>query len=101
MAILPSIAFRGLGRMGLPMATRLLAAGHPLSVWNRSAERARPLAERGAGVAESPPAAARAANFVVLMLADPAAVDAVLGGESGVLAGIAPGTTVIDCSTVG
>jgi 3-hydroxyisobutyrate dehydrogenase-like beta-hydroxyacid dehydrogenase len=101
MVLQPSIAFLGLGRMGLPMATRLLAAGHPLTVWNRSADRARSLAERGATVARSPADAARGANFVVLMLADPAALDAVLSGPEGVLAGIVPGATVIDCSTVG
>lgn len=101
MAILPSVSFLGLGRMGLPMATRLLEAGHPLTVWNRSPERVRALAARGATVAATPGEAARGANFIVLMLADPPAVDAVLGGEQGVLAAVAPGATVIDCSTVG
>lgn len=101
MSVLPSVAFLGLGRMGLPMATRLIEAGYPLTVWNRSGERARALAGRGATIAETPAAAVRDANFVVLMLADPPAVDAVLGGEGGVLAALAPGATVIDCSTVG
>ncbi|HET9013138.1 MAG TPA: NAD(P)-dependent oxidoreductase, partial [Gemmatimonadaceae bacterium] len=78
-----------------------LAAGYPLTVWNRTAERTGALGERGATVADSPAAAARGARFVVLMLTDPAALDAVLRGDEGVLAALAPGATVIDCSTVG
>lgn len=83
------------------MAARLLAAGYPVTVWNRTAERARDLTERGAGVARTPALAARGARHVVLMLADPPAVDAVLLGEGGVLAALDQGATVIDCSTVG
>jgi 3-hydroxyisobutyrate dehydrogenase-like beta-hydroxyacid dehydrogenase len=83
------------------MAARLLGAGCPLIVWNRTPERAAELAERGARVAATPAEAARGARFVVLMLADPAAADAVLLGEGGALAALDPGATVVDCSTVG
>ena len=49
------IAFLGLGQMGAPMAGRLLRAGHELTVWNRTPDRAEPLAAEGAGVADRPP----------------------------------------------
>jgi len=87
--------------MGQPMAARLLAAGYPVTVWNRTAARAGDLAGRGAKVATTPALAARGARLVALMLADPPAVDQVLFGEGGVLAALDPGATVIDCSTVG
>jgi 3-hydroxyisobutyrate dehydrogenase-like beta-hydroxyacid dehydrogenase len=83
------------------MATRLLAAGYRVAVWNRTPERARELAERGAVVAATPGEAARGARVAVLMLTDPAAVDAVLLGEGGVLDALEPAATVVDCSTVG
>ncbi|RFU40309.1 NAD(P)-dependent oxidoreductase, partial [Actinomadura logoneensis] len=54
MAVKKKIAFLGLGRMGSAMAGRLLAAGHDLTVWNRSPERAAPLAGRGAVAAATP-----------------------------------------------
>jgi 3-hydroxyisobutyrate dehydrogenase-like beta-hydroxyacid dehydrogenase len=50
------LAFVGLGLMGTPMATRLLEAGNDLTVWNRTAEKTRPLADRGASVASTPAA---------------------------------------------
>jgi 3-hydroxyisobutyrate dehydrogenase-like beta-hydroxyacid dehydrogenase len=53
-----SVAFLGLGHMGAPMASRLLAAGHHLTVWNRTPSKAAALAERGAVVAGSPAALA-------------------------------------------
>ncbi|WNM34897.1 NAD(P)-binding domain-containing protein [Streptomyces sp. Li-HN-5-11] len=67
-------AFLGLGRMGTPMARRLLAARHPLSVRNRSAARADPLVTEGAFRAASPADAVRDADVVITMLADPAAL---------------------------
>ena len=74
------IAFIGLGIMGSPMARRLLAAGYPLTVWNRTASRAEPLQAEGASVAASPAEAVREAGVVITMLADPAAVREVIGG---------------------
>lgn len=59
--------------MGTPMAHRLLDAGLPLTVWNRTAARAEPFAERGAAVAGSAAQAVEGADVVVTMLADPAA----------------------------
>jgi 3-hydroxyisobutyrate dehydrogenase len=101
MTALPPVAFLGLGRMGHPMAARLLDAGYPLAVWNRTAERGRDLAGRGARLARTPADAARGARVVVTMLADPAAVTATLLGRNGALAALAEGSVVVDCSTVG
>ena len=79
-----AIAFLGLGRMGTLMARRVLAAGHDLTVWNRTAERAQPLVAAGARAAPTPAEAAREAEIVITMLADPAAEEAVVLGPGGV-----------------
>lgn len=95
------IAFLGLGSMGAPMAMRLAGAGHDLTVWNRSAGKAAPLRDRGARVAASPADAARDADAVFTMLADPAALDAVLFGPQGAAPVLRAGSAWIDCSTTG
>jgi 3-hydroxyisobutyrate dehydrogenase-like beta-hydroxyacid dehydrogenase len=96
------IAFLGLGQMGAPMATRLLQAGHELTVWNRTPDRAKPLAAAGAAVARSPAEAAAGAAFAITMLATPDALkDVVLGGEHGLMRALGPGQMYIDMSTVG
>ncbi|MFJ3877763.1 NAD(P)-dependent oxidoreductase [Streptomyces sp. NPDC090077] len=92
------IAFLGLGAMGLPMARRLLDAGHPLTVWNRTPYKAGPLVAAGARLADGPGEAAAGADVVITMLADPAAARAVAGS---VLPALRPGTHWIDTSTVG
>jgi 3-hydroxyisobutyrate dehydrogenase len=86
------IAFLGLGSMGAPMARRVLAAGHPLTVWNRSPK------EFPADVADSPGDAVRDADVVITMLADPNAVREVVGSFAGELK---PGTHLIEASTIG
>jgi 3-hydroxyisobutyrate dehydrogenase-like beta-hydroxyacid dehydrogenase len=95
------IAFIGLGQMGSPMAGRLLEAGHDLTVWNRTAERAGPLARLGARAAESPAEAAAGADVVVTMLADPSALEEVLFGSGGLAGALSPGQVLVDSSTVG
>ncbi|MCG9013844.1 NAD(P)-binding domain-containing protein, partial [Laribacter hongkongensis] len=70
-----TIAFLGMGLMGHRMAGRLLDAGWPLTVWNRDAAKCAPLAARGARVAATPADAAREARWVLLCLADTAAVE--------------------------
>ncbi len=95
-----NVAFLGLGTMGAPMAANIAARGHALTVWNRSPWRAQPLVAAGARLATTPADAARGADAVVMMLADPAAIDAVVDGHDGVLAGLAAGALVIDMSTV-
>jgi len=89
------LAFCGLGRMGVPMAARLLAARHEVTVWNRTAERAGPLTSQGAGQGVSPADAAGRAEVVLTMLADPDALEEVVFGADGVAAGMSSGATLI------
>ena len=96
----PSVAFVGLGKMGLAMATNLQRAGYPLVVWNRSPEKAAPLVAGGAGLAASPAAAAQSADIVISSLADDASLRAVVSGPKGILAGLRPGAIHIGTSTV-
>lgn len=95
------LAFLGLGQMGAPMARRLLVAGHDLAVWNRTPEKAEPLVEAGARRAASPRGAGEGADAAFTMLADPAALDAVVLGDRGLAAGLPDGATLIEMSTVG
>src|SRR5271156_3285921 len=94
----PPIAFLGLGKMGFAMAANLQRAGYPLVVWNRSPEKAGPLLAAGARFAESPAAAARAADIAISSLADDASLRAVVSGPDGVLAGLRPGASHIGTS---
>ena len=96
-----TVAIVGLGAMGSRMARRLLDAGHELVVWNRTPARADELAARGAELAASPADAARGADVVITMVADPAALQAVTEGTDGIAAGADETTTVIQMSTVG
>jgi 3-hydroxyisobutyrate dehydrogenase-like beta-hydroxyacid dehydrogenase len=92
--------FIGLGAMGHPMAANLLRAGHELSVWNRTPEKARDLEAAGARLAGSPGEAAKA-GVVLTMLADDSALGAVLEGDDGILAGLPPGGLHVSMSTIG
>ena len=83
----PTIAFLGIGRMGLPMAMNLARAGFPLRVWNRTVDRTAPLADAGASSAATPAEAARGADVIITMLTDGAAVQAVMTGADGALTG--------------
>ena len=91
-----NVAFIGLGNMGRPMAKNLLAAGFTLRVWNRTAGKA----PEGAHEAGSPREAANTAQVAITMLADDAAVQAVMLGETGLLAGLRPGGIHVGMSTV-
>src|SRR5258708_34917468 len=95
------IAFLGLGQMGAPMARRLLQAGHELTVWNRTPDRAKPLAAKGATVAGSPADACAGAAFAITMLATPDALKEVVLGEHGLMRALGAGQMYIDMSTVG
>lgn len=98
---LPRIACLGLGAMGSRMAKRLLQAGFPVTVWNRTESNAKPLIEAGATLATTPRGAVRDATHVVAMVWDDAASHAVwLDPETGALAGMANGAVAIECSTV-
>jgi 3-hydroxyisobutyrate dehydrogenase len=74
------VAVLGTGIMGAPMARNIAAAGHEVRAWNRSPERAQPLAEHGVTVAGTPAEAVEGAEVVVTMLSDGAAVEAVVDG---------------------
>jgi 3-hydroxyisobutyrate dehydrogenase-like beta-hydroxyacid dehydrogenase len=94
----------GLGLMGQPMGTNLLKAGFPLTVWNRTATRAKELVALGATLAKSPKEVAAASHVLITIVSDPPALEGVLWGtngkDSGALAGMEPGSTYIDSSTV-
>jgi 3-hydroxyisobutyrate dehydrogenase len=90
-----TVAVLGTGIMGAPMARNLLAAGYPVRAWNRTAEKAAPLAEAGAVVAGSPREATAGAQIVLTMLVD---ADAVLGSVTDALD---PGQVWLQMSTVG
>jgi 3-hydroxyisobutyrate dehydrogenase-like beta-hydroxyacid dehydrogenase len=94
-----TVAVVGLGAMGGRMARRLLDADHQVVAWNRTSARAEELA--GAVVAASPADAARRADVVLTMVADPAALQAVTEGADGIAAGVDETTTMIEMSTVG
>src|SRR2546423_3505318 len=96
----PKVAFLGLGLMGMGMATRLLEAGLSLAVYNRTASRAASLQEKGARIATSPRDAVNGAQVVVSMVADDAASRSVWLGDAGALGGVAPGTLLIESSTL-
>ena len=80
------IGFVGLGIMGQSMAGHLLAAGHPLRVYNRSADRAKALVEQGAAWCDTPGAAAAGSDVVITMVGYPRDVEQVWLGEDGILA---------------
>jgi len=94
-----TIAFIGLGAMGGPMALNLMAAGHKLRVWNRSAAKTAAARDAGATVCASVAQAVQGAEFVVSMVADDRATREVMLGAEGVVANAAPGTLIVDCST--
>lgn len=85
--------------MGAPMARRLLAAGHHVTVWNRDPTKAQVLVQDGAMMAETAAAAVKGCDIVFTMLSDGKAVDAVLFGN-GVAQALAVGTIVIDSSSI-
>jgi len=95
------VAFIGLGHMGVPMAENVRAAGHELLLYNRTRATAERVAAAGGTVAESPAAAARAADAVITMLADDGAVRAVTFGPEGILEGLPAGGIHVGCSTIG
>ncbi len=98
------IGLIGLGLMGRPMGMNLLKAGHPLTVWNRTASRAEELVAAGATLAKSPKEAAAGADVLLTMVSDPAALESVLWGadgkDGGALLALKSGSIYIDSSTV-
>ena len=95
------IGFIGIGLMGSHMARRLLEGGYPLTVWNRTAEKAGPLLEGGADWADSPKAVARSSEVVITAVTDSKASEEVICGFQGVLEGARPGLILIDMGSIG
>ena len=95
-----SIAFIGLGGMGAAIAGNLVKAGHEVTVWNRSPEKAEPLAAAGAKVARTAADAAADASIVFSMVADDRALFSVLAGEDGLLQGLPERSLHISMSTI-
>jgi 3-hydroxyisobutyrate dehydrogenase-like beta-hydroxyacid dehydrogenase len=96
-----TIAVLGLGAMGHAMAAKLQAAGHDLSVWNRTPGRDEDLVSAGATRADTPADAVRDVEVVVTMLTDPPALETVLFGPDGAASAIPETATLIEMSTVG
>jgi 3-hydroxyisobutyrate dehydrogenase-like beta-hydroxyacid dehydrogenase len=86
--------------MGGRMASRLLAAGHSVTGYNRTASKAQWLVEKGLTLAPSPRAVCEAADTIFVMVANTESLRAVAWGDDGLLAGLSPGKIVIDMSTV-
>jgi len=98
------IGLIGLGLMGRPMGMNLLKAGHALTVWNRTLERAKELVAAGAKLAKTPREVAEVSEVLLTIVSDPPALEAVLWGHDGkndgALGGLKAGSTYIDSSTV-
>jgi len=97
---LKNVGFIGLGIMGGAMSMNLLKAGFPLTIWNRTSDKMRPLLEAGAKPAKSPKEVAESSDIVIDMVTDSKDVEEVLLGPGGVIHGARPGTIVVDMSTI-
>jgi 3-hydroxyisobutyrate dehydrogenase len=94
------LAYLGLGMMGLPMARRLVNAGHEVTVWNRSTAKATALVEAGARAAGNPRDTADAASIIFMCLTDAAAVEDVVFGPNGLAIADGQGKLVVDFSSI-
>ena len=94
------IGIAGVGTMGSNIGARLMEVGRKLTVWNRSAEKTKPLADAGASVARTPAELASAVDAVITILTNAEAIDAVYLGPQGLLAGDVKGKLFIEMSTV-
>ena len=94
------IGLAGIGKMGSNIGARLMEVGHTLTVWNRSPDKVKPLAQAGASVAATPAELAGAVEAVITIITDAAAIDAVYHGPNGLLAGEVKGRLFIEMSTV-
>jgi len=94
------LGFVGAGVMGRGMVRNLLAAGHAVTIWNRTAAKAGPLIELGAEHAAFLAELAQGCRLVMLCVSDTAAVDQIVAGPGGLLAELSAGDLVIDLSTI-
>jgi 3-hydroxyisobutyrate dehydrogenase-like beta-hydroxyacid dehydrogenase len=95
-----NLGYIGLGAMGGNMADLLLAKGHKVTGYNRTAGKADWLVKKGMSLAATPKAVAQAADAIFVMVTNSAADEAVMNGPDGILAGLTPGKVVIDMSTI-
>jgi 3-hydroxyisobutyrate dehydrogenase-like beta-hydroxyacid dehydrogenase len=95
------IGFLGLGTMGEPIANNLRKAGHDLTVWNRTPAKAEHVVSKGGKLARTPRECATGRDLVFTCVSDEEALDAVLEGEDGALAGLRDGDVLVDMSTAG
>ena len=95
-----NVGWLGLGSMGGLVVERLLAAGRPVTGWNRTAAKAEPMVEKGMTWADTPREVAERSDIVFSMLTDAPAVEQVTSGPDGLLAGIKPGAIYADMSTI-
>lgn len=100
MANKPSVGWVGLGKMGIPMVVNLLKAGFPVSVYNRTVEKAQSLVGNGAAVSASVGDASAASDIIISMISDDAALAEVALGPNGILARARANAIYIDMSTV-
>jgi 3-hydroxyisobutyrate dehydrogenase len=96
-----TVAFLGTGQMGTPMASRLIAAGFNVRVWNRSTQRVQSLVLLGGVAAATPAAAANGADLVVTMLPDGPTIKSVIDGEDGAFSTIGRGAIWLQMGTIG
>ena len=94
------LGYLGIGLMGRPKTLRLLAAGHEVTVWNRSPEKMKPVVEKGATPAGSPAEVARNAEVVMMCVTDQRAAEEVLFGANGLIEGAKRGLVVVDFSSI-
>jgi hypothetical protein len=90
----------GLGAMGALIVPRLMAAGHTVTGWNRSRDKADALIKSGMRFADTPRAVAQVSEIVFSIVTDAAAVRAVALGDDGIIAGLGPGGIYVDMSTI-
>ncbi len=95
-----NIGFVGLGAMGALIVPRLMTAGHNVTGWNRSREKAKPLIDAGMRFADTPRAVAEQSEMVFSIVTDAAAVKAVALGKDGIISGLRKGGIYIDMSTI-
>jgi len=94
------IGFAGIGLMGQQMTRRLLMAGFPLRVWNRTQDKAKDILSGGAVWCDSPKALAQASDVLITMVTDSAASEEVICGQDGILEGAHPGMLLIDMGSI-
>ena len=94
------LGYAGIGLMGKPMALRLLAAGHDVTVWNRSRDKLAAVLDEGARAAATPAELAASVEVAMMCVTDQLAAEQVLFGRDGMSAGAKPGLIIVDFSSI-